>query len=311
MGDFLNTLKYVVPLIEMIFVLGTIANGISCSFFLKNWKDGLGNQLLVILNIVDTFSCLAGALFLVVPFYIMNDSEYSAVYMSMKVCLMFFRIFLILTGIVTTFLCVVRTISITSPFYKLHKKTVYGVLATISIISISTDTFIALKYLNYTTAINSKNLLGLGLNCDYDELSKEKLPMALMLVELGILVLIVLISSAIAVKKLSKSVGALDADANTRRKRKAVITTVILCILFEVFNTMYILSGSYLFESCETLKKLYPVIVISLQMVPINSAINPLVYIVRTRKLRRYTLDLFRVKCRDHVEVEIIEIVDY
>ena len=92
-------------------VIGIVSNLISLTFFFLNWKNKLGEKLLVQLNLLDLMVCLTGAIL-----FALNtvESSYPVVFKMFSAA---YFTFLESTAFLTTLLTVVRTLATYLPFH--------------------------------------------------------------------------------------------------------------------------------------------------------------------------------------------------
>ena len=126
----------------------------------------------------------------------------------------------------------------------------------------------------------------------------------LMIVLLSIVILVSLVSSILSAWKLlnnQQQLGvAQDNEDNqsprTNRNQKAVITILIVTILFCVLNSIFCIAlFLFVYHQGDTdkMSTLLPLYQFSLWIaLPLNSAINPIIYFIRRKDMREYTKDL-------------------
>lgn len=118
-------------------------------------------------------------------------------------------------------------------------------------------------------------------------------------VEILAMVIIVAVCCVISIRKLSIPNEALGESQITTVNRKAMITVLILSSLFIAFNSTTMGAAFYFIfnmNSTNDPAKYFDMIltIIRLAVLPINSALNPVVYIFRIEGLNIYTKQLFR-----------------
>ena len=109
--------KIIIYLSTSIGVIGIISNSMSFSFFVRNWSRKLGDQLLVLLNILDFLVCFSGTINFAILHFLQNAPPitrrlFPALYLTFVEC----------TGYATTLLTVVRSVATYFPFYRPKQK---------------------------------------------------------------------------------------------------------------------------------------------------------------------------------------------
>ena len=256
--------------------VGTSANAISLTFFIKQRTQSLGDQILILLNSLDLMLCvltfvdvvcrswLEDTVFESQSFFAILDSLYFVCSES--------------TAFATCLLSVTRAISLSFPFYSLNKTAVlYTTLLYFVCLFGKETTFVTLKILDSEIADNTH------------------------LISLCSLILFVTISIICNIltgyKLLSSSEATIETGANTKR---AGVTVFILSSLFIFFNLLYIIAGVIYSSNYETIEQLDPsdhktfMIESVLQFaIPLNSACNPIIYFMRKATMRAYVRRLF------------------
>ena len=111
----------------------------------------------------------------------------------------------------------------------------------------------------------------------------------LILVELGLWIFISACSSFISVVWLRKSLS--QADSHDTVKHRATITVAIITALFCVFNIAFLCvhhEKVVLTPADAPAEEYHYYFKVSLITIPLNSMLNPVVYVVRKRQLREY-----------------------
>jgi hypothetical protein len=108
-------------------------------------------------------------------------------------------------------------------------------------------------------------------------------------IEIFIVIIILLISNGISVVKLTvtKNRADGDIDSETKLKNRATVTVIILSILFTTFNSM--LLTAIVLETVAKIDLSWDFIL--WYSIPMNSAVNPIVYIIRIKQMRRHIIN--------------------
>ena len=247
-------------------VIGTVSNLLSLTFFFLNWNNKLGEKLLVLLNILDLLVCLSSTLRLGVNEHLNLDLHYPRVgdflnatsYTSFD-C----------TGFVTSLLTVVRTLATYHPFYEPKQN------------------YIAMAFSAFAVYASSKPFW-----CVY----VSDLNNILLLTTLLLNLVVVLTANFLTIWKLLKSDKVSPSDTvsiSIKKNRHASITILILSACFCFLNFLHIVVIFNYVLGHETVSAMFRQSIIRIS-IPLNSAINPFVYFIRKREMRRF---LCKSKC--------------
>ena len=263
--------------------IGTLSNVLSLSYFLSNRSKKLGENLLVLLNILDLSASLAGTFYLVLWKFLKVHIIFQMLFLTS------YLVFVECTGFVTTLLTVVRSIASHHPFYEPKRK------------------FIAVAFAVFFFYATVKGALLVF----YTNVSVENEAQQIKLINIGNVMLltsllanitVVFITNLFVIKKLlsaGKDVASCqsstqtNSQTNRQTNRHATVTIIILSILFCFFNLLYSVVLINYVTGKETVSPVFRNIVAS-TAVPLNSALNPFVYFCRKREMRVF---LWRFMC--------------
>ena len=246
--------------------IGTMTNVASLIYFIKKGKRSLGDKLITVLNCVDLFLCLTAAALsssmLFAPWY-------------MTVLLIAYFCVVDGTSYTTCLLSVTRAIGIASPFYKIRGKL---------LVALGVPLFIVMELVASLTPLFRGSDF-------YDDMAKGRVAITLLIM------LIVLCATVVTICKLTKkNTVQEETEGTARNNKKATWTVVILSTLFIVFNSIYIGTTAHLYVNY--------VYTVSpwfrsgtLIAIPLNSAINPIVYIVRRSDMRDFFKPIIQKLC--------------
>ena len=207
-----------------------------------------------------------------------------------KVTLFLFGVSIDSTAFATCLLIVTRTISICYPFYQINKKAVQ-----ISALVFLVQEILRLLLKLYAYFINTSRSV-LSFCSEFDN--------SLMIVLLSIVILVSLVSLISSAWKLLNNQFQIGVAQNnednqsprTNRNQKAVITILMVTILFCVLNSFFCIAAFlFVYHHGDTNKMstLLPLYQFSLWIaLPLNSAINPIIYFIRRKDMREYIKDL-------------------
>ena len=264
------TLTYIESTVSL---LGILLNAISLSYFLRFERTGLSNQMIIFLNCLDLVALIVNIVFLTMHYFFDYKTRSTRL-----LYYIFYNYFLISTGIVTSILSVVRTINIRCPFY--HIRTRFMWLGTWAILI----TFLITLERVFVTYYFSIHYIVLSM------------------VLVATLVLVTAISSGISISSLRRRRRRSLRSQNCTTSRgcriryRASFTIIILAIVFCISNTV-----GFIGQAVILLRKYYGgrknlisdeeghFILWGLSFFCItNSIVNPCVYMIRKRDLRRY-----------------------
>ena len=261
----------------LISVGGTFTNALSLSFFIKQDDRTLATKLFMLLNSLDLVVCVFGAMSVVSNFDIIRF-QYQVYLQIILVAL--YGICLVSTAYATCLLSVTRAICLCKPFYKVNKKAIN--ISTVSFIVFLTVTEILYRvYRNY-------NEFGITH-------SRIKLKASIMMIELSLSILVVMGSNILSVAKLMRNKDETGEHGITEVNKKATITVFILSVLFCSFNLIFLMplitytATGNLVESFQLFFAF-----IDYLAIPLNSALNPVVYFCRKQVMRDYVKELLQ-----------------
>jgi hypothetical protein len=261
----------------VIAALGAVTNTLSLSYFARRENEQLGSRLLILLNILDVVVCLFGAVASPV-FYRVN---YKFTVDGLKLFYLLSGLMQVLnegTGFVTCLLSVTRAISLCLPFYHKNGKLIAAAVAGFfAYLTIKATTYVILLY---KQAGYSKTFSDIRRAFPY-----------ITVISLTIIFVIVVISNVLAVQKLLKNNTEIGGESLNPAVKSATITVLTLSVLFCCFNIIYI---TVLFSNIADWEIDMRFAEFALWMsIPLNSALNPVVYFYRKKKMREYMLELF------------------
>ena len=242
---------------------GLISNVLSLSFFLLNWSKRLGEKLLALLNIFDLFVGLTGTIYLTLLILTSNNAHH----VIKKLFQASYLTFLECTGFVTTLLTIVRTFATYFPFSKPREKYL---------------TCFSITFFVYSAA---KSAVCVGLNYCI-----VKVYNILLLVSVFATIFVVLIANAFTMTKLlcdANEISSHAVSSSARQNRKATVTIFILSACFCILNLLYAVVLCNFVLGKETITAMFRNTIV-MTTIPLNSALNPVVYFFRKKEMRRF-----------------------
>ena len=278
---YIDSLKFGLPVASTtLCVVGTFANITSLVYFVKKKEKTTGDKLLMLLNTVDLLLCFIATVETACISYLAGGNDGGG-NITIPMILIGALYFLLIDGTayVTCLLSVTRAIGIVHPFYQLRGKlfVVLGIIV-----------FIVIEFVQLVLLLAGLFRPGIiFLAYAYVRLLISLLVM-----------LIVLCATILAVYKLTRADLQGATENVSRNNRKATWTVVILSVLFLLFNSVLFGVTSYIFAN--TLRVGYDTRVQSLIFyglflaIPLNSSINPIVYLTRRSDMRHYLKQRYR-----------------
>lgn len=251
-------------------VLGTFTNLFSLTYFFRNDSRSVGSRLLILLNSFDLLVCISATG--VTVFYNLFNATTGHTKVRLdhtqEFCKLLFRISTQCTGFTTCLLSITRTISFIKPFYRVNQVAIaFSSAIHASLIAIIETTVIVLYWVksdNFYLAMDTMNYIELFV--------------------MSLIFVLVVVSNIFSVAKLKISQRNRERVAGINKR--ATITVFILSILFCFFNVTFI-ATYYCFLLKIEVNDTFFWIAMFLAL-PLNSASNPLVYILRKEHMRVY-----------------------
>ena len=282
---------------------GTIANGISLSYFLKNQKDSLADKHLIALNINDLLICTLSPVAMVYAneFTKSNGLKHNIFAITLKAAydiptLLIGNIFNflgLLSCSITAILSVTRTLALTKPFHLIQKRSVYLIhcINTLFLLIL-----LCCKLVLYTTEhSNIEKLDGEAPGNSIAFYMITQVEYAFVLLTVGI----VAVSSVLVVRSLHKPPENLTQHAGQIQNRQATVTILTLSVIFVITNSTWCVYWAIYSTILKTewdkidffIMRMLGIFV-TIYMVTINSIANPVIYIVKNSGLNDYTKNL-------------------
>ncbi|KAL5265018.1 hypothetical protein ACHWQZ_G005949 [Mnemiopsis leidyi] len=278
MSNYLSVLSYVAAAVV---IPGLLTNTLSLSFFLQRKAPSPGTVLLISLNMVDILVCVFSLATWVHSFWFLDNVEQTPP-VSFQALLATSDIMMKTTMFITCLLTITRTLYLIKPLVKIRTpciltQTALFLVYEILFVSLAFTGEVQYRYYWLELAILST-----------------------------LLTVLIVVSGLVSVLCLLPATSTLQLGSNTtgpgkRRNVDTSITVLILAGLFCFFNVPFcvihiwefLLGPGSLYGSVHN----YDVYVFTYSLcVPLNSALNPVVYFVRNSKLRHFVLD--KLCCR-------------
>ena len=283
-------------------VFGALANSFSLLHFYRKTGEGLGNVFLFCLNLADFAVSLVGIAVHVLP-RLLKSSKILFLLGVIKT-LAVFSIGADITRLITTYLSVIRTILVVKPLYRLHKRVIKVSFLILFSVILAYRLFVLVKsYIpmgellhecfNFSSEIEIK--------CEIEESFSERVDKE-EYINITIISSHTLIGTTCCIftlLELFKPNENLGANRTTDTNRKAAHTTLILSFICDVLNVASIGCSTYMVrleyvKDESYIRNALLATFLNMQFVPLNSALNPIVYIMRTSALRERVRDMWR-----------------
>ncbi|KAL5249432.1 hypothetical protein ACHWQZ_G018326 [Mnemiopsis leidyi] len=266
----------------LVAVCGTLFNSLSLLYFIKHDSEQLGSKLLILLNVFDLCVCTSSALTVFLELHNSARGPIESVSYALDVLLAVYVVAGESTAFSTCLLSVVRCWCLSLPFNRVTTRSL--VRSTFCFLLYIVSREAAFVVLTWTC----QDYHGCGLA------TFEVVRHYLTIGSMSIIIFLVVVSNAISIKKVISSRGSEDLVEVTKR---AAVTVLLVSANFCLYNTSFIVLFCYFLKiphaqarGNKTIRVLeyltYRV------FLPMNSATNPLIYLVRKLEMRQFVLGL-------------------
>ena len=250
---------------------GTFSNSFSLVYLITKDRAGLGKKLLIFLNALDLCTCIFSTTVVALAIELGSEKNSSVIYLILHG---FKSFFVEGTAYATCALCVTRALSLSRPFYVINNRAI-AIASTIVFI------YFAAVGIFFTYSFT-------------DSLSFYRMYNYQMLGNLLMMLQTVLVANVVSVIKLLKGRRCPGVSALSDTRERATTTVLILAALFFLFNTLYA-SGLVIVNMIVSIPgSVLKFLEVTFWLaVPLNSALNSVVYFVRKQEMRLYLSELF------------------
>ena len=270
-----------------IYVTGIVANCMSLSYFIRRQHKGLGNRLLLLLNVLDLLVCVTSVTTMI-PLQIYLSTKDKIAWIVYFIGLHFYRPLFECTGYTTCLVSVTRTIKVCRPLYSIRGFWT-GITFMLFVLCICTREVI-FWYQDKTKPLE-------------DPYKVLKYQVAIVASGITICIIVVVFSSMIAAYWLLRKNKTDVRVRKSERNRYATVTILILSVTFCLINAAYVsaLVIRYftlirVFEDTDVLWTYRDVVYALAQC--LNSAINPMIYVRRKKEMRQFISETW-IKVKD------------
>ena len=294
-------------------VFGALANSFSLLHFYRKTGEGLGNVFLFFLNLSDFAVSVVGIAANVIP---RLPTSKTLFLIGLIKTLAVFGFGADITRLITTYLSVIRTILVVKPLNRLRKRVITSSFWILSLIFLVYRLWIlSLIFLVYRLFVLVKfhypmaEVLYICFNFANEKETKCEVEKSFSdlsnmeeIVNISVISLHTIIGTTCCIftlLELFKPNENLGTNRTTDTNRRAAHTTLILSSICNVLNvasigcSAYITSQEYVKDD-KFIRNAVLATFLNMQFVPLNSALNPIVYIVRTSALRERVRDMWR-----------------
>jgi hypothetical protein len=274
----------------IIAVVGTITNSLSLYFFIKKTDTSLSSRIFTSLNAFDLSVCLFSVAVFSLRFC--SGSLCGHERDGFLVSHHFMYLSVESTAFSTCLLSITRTISLWFPFYRIKKRAVR--LAGIIFILQELARLLTSFYFSFVSRSKISYFANFGM-----------INRRLLISLISAVVVVNLVSSVLSVWKLTRKDDNLQATGSGDKNRtprlnaqqRATVTILIVSILFCIFNVSFCVSYCLrYFEDIRAddisgpIRLLYRFSIFL--TIPLNSAMNPIIYFTRKEDMRKYIREL-------------------
>ena len=279
---------------------GSVTNALSLSYFARKAERSLCNRLFMMLN---TFDLLVSVIDVaMVTLWYCKEPVLCGDNFAFLLVLAAFDFSVESSAFATCVLSVTRTVSLFFPFYQMQKQAV-GIASLIFLV----QEVLRLIFKFYFNDVKEKKQ-----NLIYVEFDN-----GFTIVLLSMVTLVSLGSSLLSAWKLLgkrkklQVAPVVDRNLGARMKtnQKATVTIIIVSILFCFFNSVFCVSLYFLIFGGRDSPKVRKMGTIETVLyafslwfaVPLNSAINPIIYFTRKKDMVKYLMELIPAKFLDRI----------
>ena len=264
----------------IIAVFGIVFNSLSLSYFISKIRfgahrrnnDASTTKLFAALVVFDLSVSVALSLFFIVSWRIDHYYQYQLSEL-LSVIDIVCTTSVQMTGFLTCLLAVVRAIHLIFPFYVINFTAVNISIAVHSLILVIWNIHIYHVYRNYVRPNDDEYLIGRIVDFFY----------------VLVMFLTVVLSNLFSLLKLYCSQS--SHEETRENKRKATTTVAIISAIYCVCNIGFVIN----FGKLAIFNKNLDVFIVNISyfiLLPLNSASNPLVYLIRKKDMRQYVKKL-------------------
>ena len=302
MSDWSEYSRISTSIVGPIVVFGALANSLSLLHFYRKSGEGLGNVFLFYLNSADFFVSIVGILVNMIP--LLATLSKTIFLLGVISTLGVFSFGADITRLITTFLCVIRTILVVKPLFRLRKRVIKISFLFLALVTLGYRLFILAEICPPIGEIVYKCFNADKLEeCDEEDSStlftEVSIEEYINITVTSTHTLIVVTCCILTTVQLLKPNEELGASRTSDTNRKAAYTALLLSLICVIFNmasvgcSAYIAAGKHKAQA-SFVKTAVLGSFLNMQFVPLNSALNPIVYIMRTSALRERVRDMWR-----------------
>jgi hypothetical protein len=312
-SEYGSSVERYIMYINLVFsATGLVCNLLSLSYFIRR-REELGNAFLTYLNGADAIVCVSMLISFIASILVdyrehdVVDYEFGLV--TSVVALNAGRCSLSVTGIITIYLNIIRTSAIIWPMVRFKKRLLHVSLIVLIIMFVALELTLAVVYTYPTLNHSFRKRLGLNTTAPFQPDDPLRSFVHRELQALGVPIIVVVAACCIAsTAKLLTRDDLLSQIDERDSRRKAALTVLILSVQYVVLNAsvliLFGLESHYdrqraLNENNVHIRPLVDNLLLhfGLLAIVLNSALNPIIYFLRVKKLRKSFADMARVIC--------------
>ena len=283
-------------------VFGALANSFSLLHFYRKSGEGLGNVFLFDLNLADLIVSIVGIVVNIIP--LLATLSKTIFLLGVIGTLGVFSFGADVTRLITTYLCVIRTILVVKPLYRLRKRVINSSFLALVLVTLGYRLFILVEICPPIGEIVYKCFNADKLEeCEEEDsstiFSEVSVEEYINITTTSTHTVIVVTCCILTTVQLLKPNEELGASRTSDTSRKAAYTALLLSMICVMFNMASVGCGAYIVAGKHNAQASFVKTAVlgsflNMQFVPVNSALNPIVYIVRTSTLRERARDILR-----------------
>ena len=281
----------------IISTVGLLCNALSFSFFIKRRRE-LGNALLAYMNIVDMIVSLAVFLY----FSSFTTGNVYVMMVLVTISSHTFRSSMLVTGLLTIYLNILRTAAIIWPMFRFKRRIVQASLIALIIVFVGVETSNGVLYTYPSTVYLYKTEIGENASLPFppDHPFVQFTYYELQIFGIPIVFLVAVCCTVSAVKLLLPD-KTLHETKERSGRINAAITVLIIGVQYVVWNTigltLWTMCAYYSLHGRESEDYVMKLLLWGNTSLIVNSAVNPVVYICRVKKLRDHIAAVAKCYC--------------
>ena len=280
-------MDWMIPVSIVIAVTGILTNSLSLSYFLIKEKEGLTSRMFILLNVFDLLLSVVGSVSGVVLILDPGNDCEGGKFLAKTILRHLFITIIHATTWATVLICTTRAVKVCAPFYRIKVRRLLVATVIYSVYRVLLFAFRTITQ-SYPPLREDSEFQTIVLRANLSE---------------GILVtnsiLLVVIGTTIALSTVLLKVGGSIPEQNLERNKRAAVTVIILSVVMFICNipTQILITIKWINPNanvwgvtCENSddNDYEQANALSILLLPLNSALNPIIYFSRKEDMRSY-----------------------